>query len=86
MWRPAFSFSIDRRPVGAALSTPGPVAQSHLRAARSFRDHPRVCASAEPVVYREEVLAILGALADLVVDVRRIRDTIAEDDGEAEAE
>ncbi|MBA3383429.1 MAG: hypothetical protein H0T20_02105 [Actinobacteria bacterium] len=43
-------------------------------------------ASAEPVVYREEVLAILGALADLVVDVRRIRDTIAEDDGEAEAE
>lgn len=47
---------------------------------------PAVEASAEPVVYREEVLAIIGALADLVVDVRGIRDTIEEDDGEAEAE
>lgn len=41
---------------------------------------------AGPVVYREDVTAILGALADLVVEVRRIRETIEEDDGEAEAE
>ena len=43
-------------------------------------------ASAEQVVYRGEVLAIIGALADLVVDVRRIRETVEEDDGEEEAE
>jgi hypothetical protein len=43
-------------------------------------------ADAGPIVYREEVLAIIGALADLVVDVRAIRDYLTEDDGEAETE
>ena len=39
----------------------------------------------ESLVYRAEVLAIIGALADLVVDVRRIRQLL-EDDDEEEAE
>jgi len=51
-----------------------------------LRHHPAMEASAEPVVYREGVLAIIGALADLVVDVRGSRDTMEGDDGEAEAE
>ncbi len=38
----------------------------------------------EPVIYREEVLAIIGALADLVVHVRKIRSLIEEDDEEEE--
>lgn len=50
------------------------------------RHHLAMEASAEPVVYRVEVLAIIGALADLVVEVRSIRDTMEGDDGEAEAE
>jgi hypothetical protein len=39
----------------------------------------------EPLIYRDEVLAILGALADLVVDVRGIR-AVLEEDGEEEEE
>jgi hypothetical protein len=39
----------------------------------------------EPLIYREEVTAILGALSDLVVDVREIRRTL-QDDGEEEEE
>jgi hypothetical protein len=38
----------------------------------------------EPLIYRSEVLAIIGGLADLVVEVRDIRDLLAEDDEEAE--
>jgi hypothetical protein len=38
----------------------------------------------EPLIYREEVLGI-GALADLLVDVRGIREVL-EEDGEEEAE
>ena len=34
----------------------------------------------EPLIYRPEVLAIIGALADLVVDVGDIRDSVVEDD------
>ena len=34
----------------------------------------------EPLIYRTEVLAIIGALADLVVDVGDIRDSLVEDD------
>jgi hypothetical protein len=37
------------------------------------------------VIYRSEVLAIMGALADLVFEVRAIRDRI-EEDGEEEEE
>ena len=40
----------------------------------------------EPAVYRTEVLAIIGALSDLVVDVRAIRDRLEEDDEEEEDE
>jgi hypothetical protein len=36
------------------------------------------------LIYRSEVLAIIGGLADLVVEVRDIRDLLAEDDEEAE--
>lgn len=37
----------------------------------------------EPLVYRTEVLAIIGALADLVVDVGDLRDFLVEgDEGE----
>ena len=39
----------------------------------------------EPLIYRSEVTAILGALADLVVGVDGIR-RILEDDGEEEEE
>lgn len=38
-----------------------------------------------PLIYREEVLGIIGALADLVVDVRGIR-RVLEEDGEEEEE
>jgi hypothetical protein len=34
----------------------------------------------EPLIYRTEVLAIIGALADLVVDVGDIRDSLVEGD------
>jgi hypothetical protein len=37
-------------------------------------------AAEEPLIYRSEVLAIIGALADLVVDVGDIRDSVVEDD------
>jgi hypothetical protein len=36
------------------------------------------------LIYREEVLAIIGALADLVVDVHAIREAVEEDEGEEE--
>ena len=39
----------------------------------------------EPLIYREEVLTILWALADLVVGVNRIQELL-EEDGEAEEE
>jgi hypothetical protein len=38
----------------------------------------------EPIVYRTEVMAILGALADLVVEVREIRRFLWEEDDEEE--
>jgi hypothetical protein len=40
----------------------------------------------EPVIYRTEVLAIIGALSDLVVEVREIRRYLLEDDGDDEEE
>jgi hypothetical protein len=39
---------------------------------------------AEPVIYREEVTAILIALSDLVTNVKRIRELLQEDDDEEE--
>jgi hypothetical protein len=39
----------------------------------------------EPLIYREEVLTTLWALADLVVGVNRIQELL-EEDGEAEEE
>jgi hypothetical protein len=38
----------------------------------------------EPVIYRPEVTAIIGALADLVVEVRRIREILEQDEEEEE--
>jgi len=37
----------------------------------------------EPLIYRTEVLGILGALADIVVDLHAIREELV-DDGEEE--
>jgi hypothetical protein len=39
-----------------------------------------------PVVYRTEILSIIGALADLVVEVRAIRKLLDEDDEEEAGE
>jgi hypothetical protein len=39
---------------------------------------------ADAIVYRTEVLAIIGALADLLVDVRAIRKWLEGDDEEEE--
>jgi hypothetical protein len=36
----------------------------------------------DPVIYRTEVLAIIGALSDLVVETRGIRNLLDEDDEE----
>lgn len=36
-----------------------------------------------PLIYREEVLGIIGALADIIVELREIRRSL-EDDGEEE--
>ena len=47
---------------------------------------PAVPQNDEPVIYRTEVLAIIGALSDLVVDVRSIREWLEEDDEEEEGE
>ena len=38
----------------------------------------------EPLIYRDEVLAIIGALADVVVELRDIRRFLTEDDEEEE--
>jgi len=43
-------------------------------------------ASRDAVIYRDEVLAIIGALADLLVELRRIRVFLEEENGEAEEE
>jgi hypothetical protein len=40
----------------------------------------------DAIVYRSEVLAIIGALADLVVDVRAVREWPEGDDEEEEEE
>jgi hypothetical protein len=40
----------------------------------------------EELVYRSEVTAIIGALADLVVEVRAIREHLEEDDDDEEEE
>ena len=48
-------------------------------------DHGRVSDGA-PVVYRDEVLAIIGALADLVVVTRKIQELLEDDEEEADEE
>jgi hypothetical protein len=40
--------------------------------------------SDEALIYCSEVLAIIGALSDLVVDVHQIRERLDEDDEEEE--
>ena len=55
-----------------------------MRAARAD-DDLAVEPEPEPLVYRAEVTAILGALADLVVEVRRIRELL-EDEEEGDEE
>jgi hypothetical protein len=38
----------------------------------------------ERLIYREEVLGIIGALADILVEIRDIRDLLKEDEEEEE--
>lgn len=45
-----------------------------------------MASEAEPLIYREEVTAILGAIADMVVELRAIRQLLREDDGGEEEE
>ena len=40
----------------------------------------------EPVVYREEVLTIMGVLGDIRMELERINRTLEGDDGEEEEE
>jgi hypothetical protein len=42
--------------------------------------------SAEPVVYREEVLTIMGVLGDIRAELQKINVQLGGDDGEEEAE
>lgn len=42
--------------------------------------------ASEPLIYRVEVLAIIGALSDLVVETREIRKLLEDEDGEEEDE
>jgi hypothetical protein len=39
---------------------------------------------AEPLIYRPEVLSTIGALADIIVELRGIRTLLEEDRGEEE--
>jgi hypothetical protein len=45
-----------------------------------------VVSEPEPVIYREEVTAILGVLADILVEVRDIAGQLRGDDGGEEEE
>ena len=47
-----------------------------------MRDSSRM----EPVVYREEVLTIMGVLGDIRLELERINRTLGGDDGEEEEE
>ena len=47
-----------------------------------MRDSSRV----EPVVYREEVLTIMGVLGDIRLELERIYHTLGGDNGEEEEE
>ena len=47
-----------------------------------MRDSSRV----EPVVYREEVLTIMGVLGDICLELERINRTLGGDNGEEEEE
>jgi hypothetical protein len=42
--------------------------------------------SSEPVVYREEVLTIMGVMGDIRHELERIRLVLGDDDGEEEEE
>ena len=42
--------------------------------------------NAEPVVYREEVLTIMGVLGDIRAELQKIYVQLGGDDGEEEAE
>ena len=42
--------------------------------------------NAEPVVYREEVLTIMGVLRDIRAELEKINVQLGGDDGEEEAE
>jgi hypothetical protein len=56
---------------------------SHLASGCKGRNDEGV-ATGEPVVYRTEVIAIIGALSDLLVDVRASRKWLQGNDEEEE--
>jgi hypothetical protein len=60
--------------------------KSHLAGAQSARPPLRDAPLEEAPLYREETLTIIQALADLVVDVKVIRQLLEEDDEEEEEE
>jgi hypothetical protein len=47
---------------------------------------PMASQAAEPLIYREEVQAILIALSDIVVELRNISSLLGEEDDEEEAQ
>jgi hypothetical protein len=57
---------------------------SHLVVGALRDDDRKVESSGDALIYREEVTAIIGALADLVVEVRTIRKWLLEDEEEDE--
>jgi hypothetical protein len=62
----------------------GRVRGGHLAATGGPGDDRPMESADASLIYREEVTGILGALADLVVEIRRIRELL--EDGEEEAD
>jgi exopolyphosphatase/guanosine-5'-triphosphate,3'-diphosphate pyrophosphatase len=69
-------------PPGAYTCCSAPVSNSRLAARIVMRDSSRM----EPVVYREEVLTIMGVLGDIRLELERINRTLGGDNGEEEEE
>jgi hypothetical protein len=72
-----------RRDMSEGLSL-GQVPTGHLADYGHRRHAGRVEQAPERLIYREEVLGIIGALADILVEIRDIRDLLKEDEEEEE--
>ncbi len=58
----------------------------HERLAQRARERHPPDVEPEPVAYREEVIGMMFAVADILEEVRRIRHVLEDDDGEEEEE